>query len=126
MRSAQNTLRRLPSLQRVPLGGGSCFAEPDIHLLSQVFARPSQKIDFVLSASPETIRRKPREIPLRRPVGNKQDLAACAPCNLSFLPQAAVKPPGGCGLLNERNPVVRDRLRAARQPSSGPQRSWLG
>lgn len=79
-------------------------------------------IEFVFSASPETIRRKPLEIALRRPVGNKQDLAACAPCNLVFLPQAAVKPPGGCGLLNERNLVLRDQLRAARQPSSGPQR----
>src|SRR5947209_18087243 len=45
------------------------------------FARPSQKIEFVFSASPETIRRRPREIALRRPVGHRQDLAACAPCN---------------------------------------------
>ena len=33
------------------------FAEPDIHALSEILAGPSQKIEFVFSASPETIRR---------------------------------------------------------------------
>src|SRR5271168_1233176 len=39
---------------------------------------PSQKIEFVFSASPETIRREPREGNLLRSVGNMQDLAVCA------------------------------------------------
>src|SRR5215469_2905767 len=54
------------------------FAEPDIHSLSQALSEPSQKIEYVFAASPETIRREPRECNLRRPVGNLQDLAACA------------------------------------------------
>ena len=37
------------------------FAEPDIHSLSRVLVRPSQKIEYVFSASPETIRREPQE-----------------------------------------------------------------
>jgi hypothetical protein len=53
------------------------FAEPDIHWLSRA-RRPSQKIEFVFSASPETIRREPLEFDLLRSVGNLQDLAACA------------------------------------------------
>src|SRR3982074_3625114 len=52
------------------------LAEPDIHLLSPA-RRPSQKIEFVFSASLETIRRVPQEIALRRPVGHSRDLAAC-------------------------------------------------
>jgi hypothetical protein len=39
---------------------------------------PSQKIESVFSASPETVRRKPREFDLRRLLGQVQDLAACA------------------------------------------------
>ena len=42
---------------------------------------PSQKIEFVFSASPETIRREPRECDLLRSVGNRQDLAVCAFCS---------------------------------------------
>src|ERR1700686_964402 len=38
---------------------------------------PSQKIEFVFSASPETIRREPRESDLLRSVGKMQDLAVC-------------------------------------------------
>ncbi len=40
-----------------------------------------QKIEFVFSASPETIRREPREFDLLRSVGNRQDLAVCAFCS---------------------------------------------
>ena len=39
---------------------------------------PSQKIEFVFSASPETIRREPRDGELLRSVGKMQDLAVCA------------------------------------------------
>ena len=57
------------------------FAEPDIHLLPRAMKWPSQKIEFVFSASLETIRREPLEITLLRSVGNQQDLAVCALCN---------------------------------------------
>jgi hypothetical protein len=57
------------------------FAEPDIHLLPPAMKWPSQKIEFVFSASLETIRREPREITPLRSVGNQQDLAVCALCN---------------------------------------------
>src|SRR5260370_33937318 len=57
------------------------WAEPDIHLLSRAPKGPSQKIEFVFSASPETIRREPREDDLLRSVGNMQDLAVCAICS---------------------------------------------
>ena len=39
---------------------------------------PSQKIEFGFSASPETIRREPRESDLLRSVGKRRDLAVCA------------------------------------------------
>ena len=42
---------------------------------------PSQKIEFVFAASPETIRREPRKLALLRSVGHLRNLAACAPCN---------------------------------------------
>ena len=42
---------------------------------------PSPKIECVFSASPETIRREPREGDLLRSVGNLQDLAVCAFCS---------------------------------------------
>ena len=42
---------------------------------------PSPKIECVFSASPETIRREPREGDLLRSVGNMQDLAVCAFCS---------------------------------------------
>jgi hypothetical protein len=45
---------------------------------------PSQKIESVFSASPETIRREPREFDLRRSVCKRQDLAACALWNPVF------------------------------------------
>ena len=45
---------------------------------------PSQKIEFVFAASPETIRGEPREFDLRRSVGKMRDLAACALLILCF------------------------------------------
>ena len=64
------------------------FAEPDIHLLSPAPWGPSQKIECVFAASPETIRREPREFDLLCSVGHLRDLAACALCNpvIPFLP----------------------------------------
>src|ERR1019366_10276116 len=49
---------------------------------------PSPKIEFVFSASPETIRGEPPEFDLLRTVGYLQDLAVCAPSDpdvFSFL-----------------------------------------
>src|SRR5580693_4733014 len=57
---------------------------------------PSQKIEFVFSASPETIRREPREFQLLRSVGHLQDPAVCAPFDpviFSLPPQRFKLPP---------------------------------
>jgi hypothetical protein len=43
-------------------------------------------IEFVFSASPETIRREPGEFELLRSVANLRDPAACASMILMFLP----------------------------------------
>ena len=53
---------------------------------------PSPKIEFVFSASPETIRREPREGDLLRSVGNMQDLAVCAFCSSCFFRQYFMLP----------------------------------
>jgi hypothetical protein len=58
---------------------------------------PSHKIEFVFSASPETIRREPREDYLLRSVGYRQDLAVCAFCFILFL-SAIFMPPQSCVL----------------------------
>src|SRR5215472_17501790 len=61
-RSGERALQPLQNSQSrtMPLGKVPAFAEPDIHSLSQAHG-PSQKIEFVFAASPETIRREPRE-----------------------------------------------------------------
>jgi hypothetical protein len=53
---------------------------------------PSPKIEFVFSASPETILREPREGDLLRSVGNMQDLAVCAFCSSCFFRQYFMPP----------------------------------
>src|SRR5438128_6170762 len=79
---------------------------------------PSQKIECVFSASPETIRREPREFDLRRSVGKWQDLAACALCDLYVLLQAeAPRPPLSGNFLRARSPVLPDLRRADTRPS---------
>jgi hypothetical protein len=46
------------------------FAEPDIHWLPRARKRPSQKIELVFSASPETVSGEPQEsFNLRRSLG---------------------------------------------------------
>src|ERR1039458_1833613 len=67
--------------QRVPLGVGSCLRRTRHLFAVSGPVGPSQKIEFVFSASPETIRREPRECDLLRSVGQLRDLAVCAPCN---------------------------------------------
>jgi hypothetical protein len=56
----------------------------NLHSLTPASEGPSQKIECAFSASPETIRREPREFDLRRSVGKWQDLAARALCNPVF------------------------------------------
>ena len=94
------------------------FAEPDIHSLSWA-RRPSQKIECVFSASPETVRREPREFHLRCSVGQWRDLAVCALCDPGdFLFVGLVfRPRRICNLLQARNPVVLDPRREDMRPS---------
>jgi hypothetical protein len=73
----------------------------------------------VFAASPETIRREPREFDLRRSVGKWQDLAACALCDSDvFLLPAGIRPPRSCGLLQARNPFSPGPPPADTPPSS--------
>ena len=79
---------------------------------------PSQKIEFVFSASPETIRREPQEFYFHRSVGDRQDLAVCALWNpvAFFSRRRRFRPPRCCDLLQARSPVLADRRRAAKPP----------
>src|ERR1700687_3584864 len=72
---------------------------------------PSPKIEFVFSASPETIRREPREGNLLRSVGNMQDLAVCAFCS-SCLFRQYFMPPKSCVLPQARSLSVADPRQA--------------
>ena len=78
---ARTDIFRMCSTQRVPLGSGSCFRRTGHPFAVSGSEGPSQKIEFVFSASPETFRREPPEFDLLRSVGKQQDLAACALCN---------------------------------------------
>ena len=80
--SAQcNVIRTFPSAVFASRLMVSAHAEPDIHLLSKTPGESAQKIEFVFSASPETIRREPLEFDPLRSVGYRRDLAACASKN---------------------------------------------
>ena len=71
-----------PTARNVCLSaGGSCLRRTRHLFAVSGPVGPSQKIEFVFSASPETIRREPRECDLLRSVGQLRDLAVCAPCN---------------------------------------------
>jgi hypothetical protein len=72
---------------------------------------PSQKIEFVFSASPEAIRREPRECDLLRSVGNRQDLAVCAFCSSCLVRQ----------FLCCRNPALFRRCKVSLLPIHGKQ-----
>jgi hypothetical protein len=78
---ANANIFRTHSSERVPLGVGSCLRRTRHLFAVSGPVGPSQKIEFVFSASPETIRREPRECDLLRSVGQLRDLAVCAPCN---------------------------------------------
>src|SRR5258708_12517823 len=85
---------RTHSSQHVPLGVGSYLRRTGHLFAVSDPVGSSQKIEFVFSASPETIRREPREFDLLRSVGQLRDLAACAPCNpLPFSPPPSSLPP---------------------------------
>jgi hypothetical protein len=60
-------------------------AEPDIHLLPRGPHRPSQKIELVFSASPETVRGEPQKsFDLHRSLGQARDLAVCVLSDLEI------------------------------------------
>jgi len=67
---AKTNAFRIHSSQRVPLGGGSCLRRTRHLFAVSDPVGPSQKIEFVFSASPETIRREPPEFDLLRSVGH--------------------------------------------------------
>ena len=52
-------LIRMPHRATVPLGGGSCLCRTGHPFAVSGSEEPSQMIEFVFSASPETIRREP-------------------------------------------------------------------
>src|SRR2546429_2612857 len=81
---------------------------------------PSQKIECVFSASPETIRREPREFDVRRSVGNRRtwQSARCV-ILLFFVRRAAVSKPLRSGNLGRvRSRVAPDPRRADTPPFS--------
>jgi hypothetical protein len=77
------------SLARVPLGDGSCLRRTGHPFTVSDPCGPSQKIECVFSASPETIRREPREFDLRRSVGNCRTWQSASCVILLFLARRA-------------------------------------
>ena len=70
---------RMSVAHKWPLGWWSLLSSRTGHpFAASGSEEPSQKIEFVFSASPETIRREPPEFELLRSVANLRDLAACA------------------------------------------------
>ena len=99
----------------VPPGGGSCVPQNQTSICClQPLVWPSQKIEFVSPASLETIRRKPREHMLRRPVGHLQDLAGCVVSILRFLFSPAA-------VLGRCVPVILQGYELARAAIDGQQ-----
>src|SRR5438445_3865568 len=87
-------------LTRVPLGGGSCLRRTGHPFTVSGPCGPSQKIECVFSASPETIRREPREFDLRRSVGNRRTWQSARCVILLFFS------PGGSQFLCRRAPGI--------------------
>ena len=77
-------LGRNLQLAHVPLGGGSCLRRTRHPFAVSGPEGPSQKIECVFSASPEIIRREPREFDLRRSVGNRKTWQSARSMILSF------------------------------------------
>ena len=121
---AKANILRTHSSQRAPLGGGSCRSQNRTSICCLRPGGPSQKIEFVFAASPETIRREPREFDLLCSVGHLRDLAACALWNpvIPFLPPRQPTPPPCFSLGKQRSPFLGDPRPADTRPSSGPRR----
>ena len=63
----------------VPLGCGPCLRRTGHPFAASGRRGPSQKIELVFSASPETVSGEPKEsLDFRRSLGQGRDLAACA------------------------------------------------
>src|SRR5207247_2583421 len=106
-------------LARVPLGGGSCLRRTGHPFTVSGPCGPSQKIECVFSASPETIRREAREFDLRRSGGNCRTWQSARCVILLFFRRAAVSRPLRSGdLRTVRSRVAPDRRRADTPPSS--------
>ena len=113
----------------MPLGEGSCVPQNQTSICClQPLVWPSQKIEFVSPASLETIRRKPRELTLRRPVGHLQDLAGCVLSILrfSFLNSGGFRPLRCCDSPGVQTHARRDRWPADMPPSCEPPQASLG
>src|ERR1700751_5665361 len=90
---------------------------------------PSQKIEFVFSASPETIRREPLECDLLRSVAHLQDLAVCARKDLDVFPflGRVFRLPRCEGTARQaRSPAGRARPPASSTRFSWPWPAWPG
>jgi hypothetical protein len=61
-------LHKNPQLALRPRGRGSCLRRTRHPFAVSGRCRPSQVIEFVFAASPETIRREPQEFPSPSPV----------------------------------------------------------
>src|SRR5262249_39312527 len=86
---ARTNILRIYNSQRVPLGDSSCRSQNRTSICCLRPGGPSQKIEFVFAAGPETTRRQPREFDRLLSVGYLPALEACARCNsniFSFLP----------------------------------------
>src|SRR2546430_6751243 len=108
-------------LTRVPLGGGSCLRRTGHPFTVSGPCGPSQKIECVYSASPETIRREPREFDLRRSVGNRRTWQSARCVILLFFRRgraAVSRPLRSADLRTVRNRVAPDPRRADKPPSS--------
>src|SRR5947208_9242054 len=94
-------------LTRVPLGGGSCLRRTGHPFTVSGPCGPSQKIECVFSASPETIRREPREFDLRRSVGNRRTWQSARCVILLFFRR------GGSRFLGRYAPRICERYEIA-------------
>src|SRR2546430_12119655 len=94
----------------VPLGIGSCLRRTGHPFTVSGPCGPSQKIECVFSASPETIRREPREFDLRRSVGNRRTWQSARCVILLFFRR------GGSRFLGRYAPRICERYEIALPP----------
>jgi hypothetical protein len=103
----------------VPLGDGSCLRRTGHPFTVSDPCGPSQKIECVFTASPETIRREPREFDLRRSVGNRRTWQSARCVILFFFARrgAVSRPLRSADVKTERRCVLLDPPRAYTPPS---------